>query len=313
VIMSIEQLALDIFHGKKVLFITGAGLSVASGISPYRGAKNAIWNQYVTEWATKQRYLSNPLKWWNDFWLRTHETPEFLEADPNLGHKSIDWIVKTFGSKVITQNIDTLHIKSGMRESDLVEIHGRLQHYRCTNSRCCYSSKESIEGLDLDAIAQPGTSLWKNNLKLRVPPTCDLCGYGILPQSLLFDEDYDSHNFYNVETAEQWIEDHDILVFVGTSFSVGITHQALDTATKRGKTIYNFNLYEEDLGMDVNMHHILGKSEVTLPLLAKNLWLLYSRPRIWSPRPVDRNSEPQRFFISDYSPIFHSMDYELSI
>jgi len=245
--------------------------------------------------------MANPLKWWNEFWLRTHETPEFLAADPNPGHEAINWIVHTFGSKVITQNIDNLHIKSGMQESDLVEIHGRLQLYRCTNSRCLYSTKKSFQGLDWNALAQTKTSLWENNLKFRSPPMCTLCGHGILPQSLLFDENYDSHAFYNVETAEQWIEDHDILVFVGTSFSVGITQQALETAKDMGKTVYNFNLYEEDVGMEMPMNHILGRSEQTLPLLAKNLWLLYSRPRIWYPRPFCRNTQPPLFYADSYA------------
>jgi len=309
--MSIEQLALDIYRGKTVLFITGAGLSVASGISPYRGAKDAIWSNYVVDWATKGRYKADPLKWWNEFWLRTHESPDFLDADPNPGHHAIEWIVRTCGSKVITQNIDNLHIKSGMKESDLVEIHGRLQLYRCINPKCVYSNKSSYHGIDLDTFAEPNTSLWENNLKLDTVPLCTLCNHGILPQSLLFDENYDSHSFYNVRTAEKWIDRCDVLVFVGTSFSVGITQQALETAKEQGKKVYNFNLYEENVGVDVNMNHILGKSEVTLPMLARNLrelyGTLYVRPRIWYPLPPCRNGQTQEKESNEQ--YYQSMDY----
>jgi len=294
-------------------------LSVASGISPYRGAKNAIWEKYVTDWATRTKFTTNPLQWWNKFWLRTHETPEFLEAEPNRGHAAIKWIVDKTGAKVITQNIDNLHIKSGMKESDLVEIHGRLGLYRCTNSLCPYATLHSIHGIDTQDLAKLNTSLWDDNLELKKVPKCELCGHCILPQSLLFDEDYDSHSFYKMDIAEQWIHEHDILVFVGTSFSVGITQNALDVAKRKGKTVYNFNLFEEAVGTCVNMNHVLGKSEQTLPKLAKKLHLLHSRPRLWYPiqstfaRLEDSNSSDvtQRELENNH---FHStqMDYELS-
>jgi len=283
--MSVEQLALDIYHGKVPLFITGAGLSVASGISPYRGAKNAIWNTFVTDWATKGKFFQNPLIWWNEFWLRTHETPQFLQAEPNAGHDAIAWMVKKLNSKVITQNIDQLHPRSGVPTANLVEIHGRLTLYRCLNKRCKYSKHQSIRNINLDALAEHGTSLDQGNLKLRTPPSCPCCSSLILPQSLLFDEDYDSHKFYKAEIAEEWFEQYDLFIFVGTSFSVGITRQALEIAKSKGKTVYNFNLYQEAMDIDVEATHILGRAEKTLPKLAKKLNLLLARPRIWYYRP----------------------------
>lgn len=45
----LEQLANDLMHGKKACFITGAGLSVASGVTPYRCGKHAIWSDFVLE------------------------------------------------------------------------------------------------------------------------------------------------------------------------------------------------------------------------------------------------------------------------
>ena len=99
-------------------------LSVASGISTYRSSsKHAIWNKFVTSWGTRKKFLDNPVEWsvrytsstafnstnsnhfsninilfdwtysrWNKFWLRTHETPEFLSAKPNAGHLAISHI-----------------------------------------------------------------------------------------------------------------------------------------------------------------------------------------------------------------------------
>ena len=65
-------------------------------------------------------------------------------------------------------------------------------------------------------------------------------------ESLLFDEDYESHAFYRSDKAYEWFVESDMYIFVGTSFSVGITNQALKLAKKFGKVVFNFNLYEED-------------------------------------------------------------------
>lgn len=46
-----------------MLFVTGAGLSVASGIAPYRGSKNAIWSKFVLDWGTKKKFKKNPARW----------------------------------------------------------------------------------------------------------------------------------------------------------------------------------------------------------------------------------------------------------
>ena len=73
----LKALAHSIRSGATVLFITGAGfarlslyslnlflsLSVASGIAPYRGTKNAIWSQFVLDWGTKKKFKRSPQKW----------------------------------------------------------------------------------------------------------------------------------------------------------------------------------------------------------------------------------------------------------
>ena len=76
---------------------------------------------------------------------------------------------------------------------------------------------------------------------------------------------------------------------------MGITEKALETAKDMGTTIYNVNLYQEEVDVDVSMRHIIGKSEETLPMLAKVLWKLYSKPRIWYPRPMCLTHPPPKF------------------
>jgi NAD-dependent SIR2 family protein deacetylase len=59
-----------------------------------------------------RKFLSNPSEWWNDFWLKTHQTKEFENAQPNSGHFAIATLMKDFpGVRLVTQNIDRLHSK----------------------------------------------------------------------------------------------------------------------------------------------------------------------------------------------------------
>jgi len=275
----LQHLAHDIISGKRILFITGAGLSVASGISTYRSEKNAIWNRFVTSWGTRKKFQEDPLLWWNHFWLRTHEKPEFLTAKPNSGHVAISQITQRCNARIITQNIDRLHCYTLNVPERLIEVHGRLGLYKCINDKCKYSWLESVPEFDLNDLAVEGTSLEAGNLELREAPSCPGCRRAVLPQSLLFDEKYESHSFYQWDLAQQWFEDCDVFIFIGTSFSVGVTYEALSVAEKEKKTVYNFNLTEDTF--ETEAYNILGRSEETLPMLYNAMLMLAGKPRMF--------------------------------
>lgn len=93
--------------------------------------QDAIWNNYLTDWGTRGKFLEDPLAWWNTFWLRTHEKPEFLHAKPNVGHHAIGHITQRCNTRIITQNIDGLHLLTLNNPNRLIEIHGRLGLYKC--------------------------------------------------------------------------------------------------------------------------------------------------------------------------------------
>eukprot|EP01132_Coremiostelium_polycephalum_P007551 gene7551-9284_t len=141
--------------------------------------------------------------------------------------------------------------------------------------------------MDIDDYAVGGTRMNLGNLEISAPP-CPACNNPILPQSLLFDEDYSSHSFYRWDEALNWIQSSDVYIFVGTSFSVGVTEEAIYFAQNSGKKMYNFNLYKEDkfAGPSNRIKHILGPSEITLPLLERQVFvqaakLAGKKRRIW--------------------------------
>jgi NAD-dependent SIR2 family protein deacetylase len=134
-----------------------------------------------------------------------------------------------------------------------------------------------------------GTSMAAGNLQLKHAPLCPGCGSPILSQSLLFDEDYSSHSFYQYELAQEWFLTHDIIIFVGTSFSVGITAEAITLAKKYRKSVYNFNLRANNdplngadcWGASISMFNVLGSCEVTLPSLYNYMFALAGKPRMY--------------------------------
>jgi len=161
-------------------------------------------------------------------------------------------------------------------------VHGRIGLYKCITQGCPYATKQSIEDIDITDYAIDGTSLRQGNLEVD-PPLCPLCNKATLPQSLLFDEDYDSHSFYRWEEAQSWMESADVIVFVGTSFSVGVTEEALFYAQQRKQKIYNFNISVE-MRMP-RIKNIVGPAQLTLPLLEQVLMFqaqqLVDHAQIW--------------------------------
>ena len=86
------------------------------------------------QWGTKRKFLEDPATWWTDFWLKSHDTAEFLNARPSASHVAISQIVRAYPNvRVATQNVDRLPLKSGIDPSHLVEVHGAIGLYRCVN------------------------------------------------------------------------------------------------------------------------------------------------------------------------------------
>jgi NAD-dependent SIR2 family protein deacetylase len=242
----------------KVVWLTGAGLSVASGISPYRKSKDAVWSRIIMDWGTIEKFHEDPLAWWREFWFKAHgfaadDAPAFA---PNAGHDAITRLVKRNSSHlVITQNIDGLHRRSGVPEEQLVEIHGRHDRFVCTNAQCI-GARDAVSSVNLAGIAS-GTI-----------PRCAVCNHPMRPLVLLFDETYDSHPAYGMRRAKRALNDAEIVLFVGTSFSVGITDYAVRAAVYANARMVNVNTEEQDESLPGTWANLLGPSELTLPALA---------------------------------------------
>jgi NAD-dependent deacetylase len=106
---------------KRLVILSGAGMSAESGISTFRDA-NGLWNNYrVEDVATPEGFAKNPplvLDFYNQ------RRKELLTVEPNPGHYGLAALEKDFDVDIITQNVDNLHERAG--NSRVLHLHGEL-------------------------------------------------------------------------------------------------------------------------------------------------------------------------------------------
>lgn len=209
-----------------LLVVTGAGVSAASGLPLFRGTDpDAIWNRDVTEIGTVRYFERDPVGWWRWF-LRSFEG--LLEASPNPAHHALAalerWQTGRGGDfLLVTQNVDTLHEQAGSRR--LVKVHGSADRVRCSRAGCALGAPSGslpADAADFAAfLREPG----RESL-----PRCPRCGALLRAHALLFDEYYDEHFDYGFDRVREALDRMALALFVGTSFSVGVTDMVLRTA-----------------------------------------------------------------------------------
>ncbi|PNZ08873.1 NAD-dependent protein deacylase [Staphylococcus simiae] len=192
----IEQLAKIIADSNNIVFFTGAGVSVASGIPDFRsvgGLYDDITEQgFSPEYMLSHDYLeTDPL----GFMAFCHSRLLFADKKPNVVHQ---WIAKleqqgkSLG--VITQNIDGLHSDAGSQHVD--ELHGTLNRFYCLSCDQQYTKEEVVN----------------RNLY-----HCEQCGHAIRPDIVLYGEMLDEQTIYNSLSK---INKADTLVVLGSSLVV---------------------------------------------------------------------------------------------
>ncbi|MBQ6683894.1 MAG: NAD-dependent deacylase [Bacteroidales bacterium] len=110
---------------KKVVVLTGAGISAESGISTFRDS-DGLWEQYrVEDVATHEAYLRNPelvLNFYNE------RRRQLFQVKPNEGHRQLVRLEEKYDVQIITQNIDNLHEQAG--STHVLHLHGELTKAR---------------------------------------------------------------------------------------------------------------------------------------------------------------------------------------
>lgn len=176
---------------KKLVVLTGAGMSAESGISTFRDS-GGLWEQYpVEEVATPEAFARNPELMLNFYNARRRE---LLKAKPNEGHKGLAELEKYFDVSIITQNIDNLHERAG--SSHVIHLHGELMNARSTG--------------DPSLVYR----LSEDNPDIKVGDVCEK-GYQLRPDVVWFGEPVPM-----IEEAIRITRQADIFVIIGTSMVV---------------------------------------------------------------------------------------------
>jgi NAD-dependent deacetylase len=142
---------------KKIVFLTGAGMSVESGFKTFRG-NDGLWENYpVEQVASHDGWEANPTLVTNFYnGLRK----KLFSAQPNEGHKIIAELEKNFDVSVITQNVDNLHEKAG--STKVIHLHGDLT--KVCSSRNPYDERYIQQLTTENAEVKPGTKAGDGSL-----------------------------------------------------------------------------------------------------------------------------------------------------
>jgi len=244
----IERAARALCDSRYVISLTGAGLSVESGIPPFRGP-GGIWTRYGDPpMDGYERFLRDPGAEWRLMLNPERPMKNFSEtlahARPHEGHRALAALEKLGVLRcLITQNIDNLHIAAGHRE--VIEIHGNATLLRCTecNKRWRFLDFE----IDLDAL----------------PPHCDACNGVVKSDTVNFGEPIPT------DVLERCMEEGriaDCCLVVGTSATVYPAAQIpLDVLHRDGRLI-EVNLFESEITPACSIS-LRGEAGVTLTAL----------------------------------------------
>ncbi len=232
--------AADVLASRRnAVALTGAGISVESGIPAFRGAQG-LWERYdPMEYATIGSFMRDPEKVWS---MLSEMIDVLSNALPNAAHRGLAEL-EGMGvlRSVITQNVDGLHQAAGSRK--VIEFHGSAEHLVCIACWKRYPSREKIrEG---------------------VPPRCE-CGQILKPDLVLFGEPIP---WTAQDEAETEAEACSVLLVAGTSAEVSPACDIPRISKKRGAIVIEINPEETHLTRTVADIHIAAAGGEAIPAL----------------------------------------------
>ena len=245
-------------NSHEVAALTGAGISVPSGIPDFR-SEDGLWKRYNPEiYASYSHFLSDP----SYFWEMHIEVMKMIDkSTPNPAHNVLAALENMGIVKgVITQNIDGLHQKAGSQT--VLELHGTNETCSCTICQKTYATREIAERL----FSWEKDELIKEMRRGKEIPMCD-CGGWIKPDVVLFGELMPLNVF---RAAEELAASCDVLLAVGSSLQVQPAASLPFTTKKRGGKFAIINR-EQGLLDWMADHLIVGLAEDALPRLLEQL------------------------------------------
>jgi len=239
----LDAVAGALLGARRVTALTGAGISVESGIPDFR-SPGGLWSVFdPMEYGTLSCFLEDPEKAWTLY--RTLGVT-LSDKSPNPAHRALANL-ESAGvlAGIVTQNIDGLHQAAGSRR--VFEIHGEAKHLQCLRCRVCQPL--------LPAHFEPGPV-----------PCCPACGSPLKPNIVLFEEPVRS-----LREITAFVRESDLMLVAGTSAEVAPAALLPEDVLGRGGSVVEMNLEPTQLtegGLGRNGFFVQGSLGAALPLLA---------------------------------------------
>ena len=223
---------------------SGAGISVESGIPPFRG-ETGLWSKYDPVVLDIGYFHANPKASWEV--IREIFYDFFGKAEPNEAHRVLARMEQAGMLKnIITQNIDNLHQEAG--SSEIYEFHGNSRTLVCTSC----GRHHTVHEIDMD----------------KLPVTCLDCGGLVKPDFIFFGEGIPSVAYQkSVEAAQK----ADVFIVIGTTGEIMPASQIPLMAKSNGAKIIEVNIAPSNYTHSITDIFLQGKATEVMKVLALEL------------------------------------------
>ncbi|MFT3927706.1 MAG: Sir2 family NAD-dependent protein deacetylase [Myxococcales bacterium] len=237
--------SLDLSSYRQIVVLTGAGVSVASGLRPYRGP-GGLWEEHEVAGLATAEALERRPDQVRAFFAEARERATL--AEPNAAHRALARWEQALPADVrftlITQNVDGLHQRAGSVR--VIELHGSLFSTRCGSPGC----------------GRPRT---RESASAGAPSgSCELCGGRLRPDLTLFDEPLDVDAEWQ---SKQALRECDLFLAIGTSGTVSPASNFVRSAAYAGARTIFVNLEPMRPRNPSFAEEYLGRAEQLLPTM----------------------------------------------
>lgn len=195
---------------KKLVFLTGAGVSAESGISTFRDS-DGLWENYnVMDVCSADGFRRNPAIVHEFYNARRRQ---LAEVEPNDAHRAIADLMKRYDVYVVTQNVDNLHERGGVPADRVVHLHGELM---------------KVRALDNESLVYEVTPE-----ACETTPETEIDGHRVRPHIVFFQEAVPM-----LEPAAEIVAQADIVVIIGTSLVVYPAAGLINYARRDARIFY---------------------------------------------------------------------------
>ncbi|MCD4773027.1 MAG: NAD-dependent deacylase [Bacteroidales bacterium] len=240
----IKEVVELIKNSKRTTAFTGAGISVESGIPPFRG-EGGLWNKYDPIVLDLNYFFSNPRESWSV--IKEIFYDFFGTAKFNRAHEVLAEMEKqNYLSAVITQNIDNLHQEAGSKV--VHEFHGNSKTLICTSCNNRFPITD--------------------NVFKKLPPKCEDCGSLLKPDFIFFGEGIPQQAYQkSIEAAQN----SDVFIVIGSTGEVMPASQMPVIAKQNGATIIEINPNTSNYTSGITDIFLQGKAGEVLDLVMRGL------------------------------------------